>query len=113
MKPISKEQSMMVYSFGNYSAPGFIVHLTRNRASFILQIYMPSILFVVISWISFVIPHDSGERGALVITLLLVVVSMFLAVVAGSPRGKDKKLSNQKNTNKINCFKFSKVSYCN
>jgi len=49
-------------------------------------------MFVLISWISFVIPHDSGERTGMIVTLLLVVVSMYLAVVAASPKGDFYKL---------------------
>ena len=78
----------MEYTSGNYSVTGFEVRLTRATAVFLLQIYMPSAMFVVVSWISFVIPYNSGERGALVVTLLLVIVSMFLAVVSSSPKGK-------------------------
>jgi hypothetical protein len=47
-------------------------------------------MFVLISWIGFVIPHDSGERTGMIVTLLLVVVSMYLAVVAASPKGATK-----------------------
>ncbi len=32
-------------------------------------------------------PHGSGERASLIVTILLVIVSMFLVVVANVPKG--------------------------
>ena len=66
---------------------GFDLVLNRSTGPYILQIYMPSAMFIVVSWISFVIPAQNGERAGLVVTLLLVVVSLYLAVVNTSPRG--------------------------
>ena len=74
----------------NFSVAGIDVWLTRTTSPFLLQFYLPSGMFVLISWISFVVPHDSGERTGMIVTLLLVVVSMYLAVVASSPKGKHK-----------------------
>ena len=71
----------------NYSVTGFEVYMSRSTESFLLQIYLPSAFFVFVSWISFVIPHNGGERGALIVTVLLVIVSMFLSVVGSSPKG--------------------------
>ena len=67
---------------------GFKLNLVRNRNSYLLQLYMPSGMFIIISWISFVIPPENGERAGLAVTLLLVVVSLYLAVVNTSPKGK-------------------------
>ena len=47
-------------------------------------------MFIVISWISFIIPPESGERSGLAVTLLLVIVSMYLAVVRDSPTSNEK-----------------------
>jgi hypothetical protein len=76
----------------NYTLTGLDIWLSRYRTPFLLQFYLPSAMFVLISWISFVIPHDSGERTGMIVTLLLVVVSMYLAVVAASPKGKKLRL---------------------
>ena len=72
----------------NFSLTGIDVWLSRTTTPFLLQFYLPSAMFVLISWISFVIPHDSGERTGMIVTLLLVVVSMYLAVVSSSPKGE-------------------------
>ena len=74
-------------NIGNYSIAGYNMRLVRSKASYVLQIYMPSAMFTIISWISFVIPSENGERAGLLVTLLLVIVSMYLAVVNNSPRG--------------------------
>ena len=75
-------------SFMNYSVTGIDIWLTRNKTPFLLQFYFPSTMFVFTSWVGFIIPYNSGERTGLIVTLQLVVVSMYLAVVASSPKGK-------------------------
>ena len=45
-------------------------------------------MFVVVSWISFLMPLNGGERAGLLVTLFLVLVSMFLQVVTTAPKGK-------------------------
>lgn len=72
----------------NFSLTGIDILLTRTTTPFLLQFYLPSAMFVLISWISFIIPYNSGERTGMIVTLLLVIVSMYLAVVASSPKGK-------------------------
>ena len=72
---------------GNWSVAGFDLKLTRLKGAYILQIFMPSGMFILISWISFVIPPENGERAGLAVTLLLVIVSMYLAIVNTSPKG--------------------------
>ena len=62
--------------------------LERKIVSHLLQIIMPSAMFVVVSWISFLMPLNGGERAGLLVTLFLVLVSMFLTVVTTAPKGK-------------------------
>ena len=89
---IKPEDKYSIDSWGwNYTLTGIDIWLNRYKTPFLLQFYLPSAMFVFISWISFVIPHDSGERTGMIVTLLLVVVSMYLAVVAASPKGKEPK----------------------
>ena len=78
---------MTIYASGNYSVAGFWVVLDRKIASHLLQIIMPSAMFVVVSWISFLMPLNGGERAGLLVTLFLVLVSMFLQVVTTAPKG--------------------------
>jgi len=71
----------------NYTVTGMYVLLYRYKAPFILHFYLPSGMFVLLSWLSFIIPYNQGERTGMLVTLILVMVSMYLAVVAASPPG--------------------------
>ena len=49
--------------------------------------YLPSSLFVVVSWASFLIPSDDIQgRMALLVTLFLVLVNIFNAITTNSPK---------------------------
>merc|ERR1719362_2381390 len=56
--------------------------------SHFLQIFLPSGSFVMVSWISFLMPLDAGERAGLLVTLFLVLVIEFMSVVSTSPKAK-------------------------
>ena len=45
-------------SLGNYSLAGFEMILRRHVSHYIINYYLPSGLFVVVSWISFLVPAD-------------------------------------------------------
>ncbi|XP_037068616.1 glycine receptor subunit alpha-4-like [Pollicipes pollicipes] len=56
------------------------VVLTRKIMFYMMQIYIPSMLFVVVSWISFLIPAEMAQgRMLLTITTMLTMVSLFAA----------------------------------
>ena len=62
---------------GNYSVTGFEMMLTRRMSHYMITYYLPSSLFVVVSWTSFLIPsEDIQGRMALLVTLFLVLVSL-------------------------------------
>ena len=61
---------------GNYSVTGFEMILKRRMSHYMITYYLPSSLFVVVSWTSFLIPSDDIQgRMALLVTLFLVLVS--------------------------------------
>ena len=63
---------------GNYAVCGFSIHMTRKRMQYFVQVYMPSCMFVVASWISFVVnPDIVPGRMALLVTILLVQLNLF------------------------------------
>ena len=72
-----------------FSTAGFKLTLTRNYSKYIISYYLPSFLFVAISWISFLIPPEvvPGRLGML-ITVLLVLVNLFGTVVQTKPPTK-------------------------
>ena len=42
----------------NYSVTGFQLVLTRKMSFYVVTYYLPSGLFVVVSWVSFLIPPE-------------------------------------------------------
>ena len=46
------------FTSGNYSVTGFWIVLERKMTSHLLQMIMPSAMFVIVSWISFLMPLD-------------------------------------------------------
>merc|ERR1712183_735790 len=76
-------------TLGNYSLAGFEMILTRHVSHYIITYYLPSGLFVVVSWISFVVPPDViPGRMALLITLFLVLVNIFNNVTTNTPKAE-------------------------
>ena len=43
---------------GNYSVAGFKLKMERKMTHYVITYYLPSGLFVVVSWASFLIPSD-------------------------------------------------------
>ena len=66
---------------GSYSTVGFRIKLRREYEACVINYYLPSTIFVVVSWISFLIPPDviPGRMG-LLITLLLVLINLFNSI---------------------------------
>ena len=88
IEDLADNEKLTVYASGNYSVSGFYVILERKAFNLVLQFIMPSAMFVVVSWISFFMPLNGGERAGLLVTLFLVLVTMFLQVVTTAPKGK-------------------------
>ena len=52
------EQYYLPQETGNYSVAGFRIVIDRKVSHYIITYYIPSGLFVVVSWASFLIPCD-------------------------------------------------------
>ena len=63
MENLSEEETILNFPSGNYSVTGFWINLERKVMSHFLQIFLPSGSFVMVSWISFLMPLDAGERA--------------------------------------------------
>ncbi|MPC14208.1 Glutamate-gated chloride channel alpha [Portunus trituberculatus] len=62
--------------YGTYPALAFRVHLTRRLSYMLLQVYLPSGLFVVVSFVSLLVPADAiPGRMTLCITTILTMQS--------------------------------------
>ena len=57
MGGLNRTNSVLVS--GNYSVYGFEIKLTRSLGPFILSVYLPSAMFVMMSWVSFFVPPVS------------------------------------------------------
>ncbi|XP_072943372.1 gamma-aminobutyric acid receptor subunit pi-like isoform X9 [Epargyreus clarus] len=69
-----------------HSAARLQIKLSRELRSYLLESYLPSSLFVIISWGSFcVIPEIVPGRMVLLVTTLLSLVTMFDTVSTNSP----------------------------
>jgi hypothetical protein len=55
----------MAYEGKEFSVVSFKIYLKRIRSYYILTTYMPSTLLVFVSWISFAMPVDGGERAGI------------------------------------------------
>ena len=76
------------YDDGNkWSTTGFRIRLRRRRSEFIWNYMFPSGLCVVVSWSTFVLPSKNVEgRIAIMITMILVLVTIFNGVIEKTPR---------------------------
>merc|ERR1719295_927215 len=73
----------------NYSATGFELVLTRKMSFYIVTYYLPSGLFVVVSWISFLVnPEVIPGRMTLLITIFLVLINIFNTIQTNSPQAE-------------------------
>ncbi|TRY78448.1 hypothetical protein TCAL_14393 [Tigriopus californicus] len=71
---------------GNYSITGIEITFTRHKLKYLIVYYLPSGLFVVVSWASFLIPPEVVPgRMAMLITLFLVLINIFNIVTTNSP----------------------------
>jgi len=70
----------------NYSMYALEIHMTRIVTQYLLNVYMPTGVFVIISWVSFIIPVEIiAARVVLLVTLTLVLINMFNKVTEGIP----------------------------
>ncbi|CAH0604810.1 unnamed protein product [Chrysodeixis includens] len=81
-----KSNHIRTFGEGEHSAARMQIKLSRELRSYLLESYLPSSLFVIISWGSFcVIPEIVPGRMVLLVTTLLSLVTMFDTVSTNSP----------------------------
>lgn len=86
IQPLPENKRMVLGSSSNYSAYGFEVLLSRSLGPFILSVYLPSAMFVMMSWVSFFVPPDIvPARIVLLVTLCLVLINMFNSTTTRIP----------------------------
>ncbi|XP_026686531.1 glycine receptor subunit alpha-3-like [Diaphorina citri] len=82
-----KVNRTIYYGEGNHSAARMIITLSREIRSHLVESYLPSTLFVIMSWGSFVVMPEIIVPGRLVllVTTLLSLVTMFDTIRNNSP----------------------------
>jgi len=85
--PLEENDTMLLYGdMGNYSIGGFQFKFKRHMGKYVWNYHFPSGLFVVVSWVSFLInPTVVPGRMGLLVTLFLVLTNMFNSINASSP----------------------------
>ena len=87
-------------SSGDYSVCGFSILLSRKKTQVLFQIYMPSFMFVLASWISFIIKPDVVPgRMSMLVVILLVQINLF-------NNSKDKAPAANKGINAVDLYLF-------
>jgi len=88
--PLENPDRILSYGeLGNFSVAGFEMVLERHLSHYIITYYLPSGLFVVVSWISFMVPPDIiPGRMALLVTLFLVLVNIFNNITTNTPKAE-------------------------
>merc|ERR1719244_2573786 len=86
LEPLPQQYTIVNLPSGHYAACGFQVRLQRKQMQYQIQVYLPSFMFVVTSWVSFLIkPEVVPGRMALLVTLFLVLINIFNSVRESSP----------------------------
>ncbi|KAF6206473.1 hypothetical protein GE061_017706 [Apolygus lucorum] len=80
------EPHIVYYGEGNHSTARMLITMSRELRSHLLESYLPSTLFVIMSWGSFVVmPEVVPGRMVLLVTTLLSLVTMFDTIRNNSP----------------------------
>uniref|UniRef100_A0A182PA07 Kinesin motor domain-containing protein n=1 Tax=Anopheles epiroticus TaxID=199890 RepID=A0A182PA07_9DIPT len=84
--PLDVQRCPVDFSSYNHSSARLEITLSREVKSYLLENYLPSTLFVSISWGSFVVvPEIVPGRMVLLVTTLLSLITMFDTVRNNSP----------------------------
>ncbi|KAM7444363.1 hypothetical protein ABFA07_007032 [Porites harrisoni] len=75
------------YSTGNFTSLAAVLHFKRQLAAYFLQEFIPTILIVAISWVSFWIDKRSvPARVSLGITTVLALTTLMFGIQTSMPR---------------------------
>ena len=81
------DAACMRYGAGNYSRLACEFYFVRSLGYYIIQIYVPSSLIVVLSWVSFWLHRDAAPaRVALGITTVLTMTTLISSTNAALPK---------------------------
>ena len=74
------------YGRNEWAVCGFGIKLERGKSQIMFQVYLPSILVVIVSWISFnVNPSAIPARMGMLVLAFLVLINIFMSVKSTAP----------------------------
>merc|ERR1719244_1380184 len=86
LEPLPQQYTIVNLPSGHYAACGFQVRLQRKQMQYQIQVYLPSFMFVIVSWVSFLVkPEVVPGRMAMLVTLFLVLINIFNSVREQAP----------------------------
>jgi len=93
-RKLSMRRKIVRLTSGSYAACGFEMVLKRKHEPLMYQVYIPCILFVTVSWISFIIdPKVVPGRMSLLVILFLVIINVFNNVKSSAPSASSSTLN--------------------
>merc|ERR1719206_223856 len=84
MRELARDKRTWQGEEKNYSMYGVEILLTRSLYPFIISVYIPSTLLVMLSWISFYLPPDLPRLFLLLLTIL-ILINMLSTVRSSAP----------------------------
>ena len=73
-----------------YSVVGLDIYLTSKHGNFMFTYFIPTFLFTVTSWVSFILPPTNyPSRTSLLVTVFLCQIGMFRSAIADNPSAED------------------------
>jgi len=86
IESLPPDYDTVIIPSGIYAACGFQVRIQRKQMQFVVQVYLPSFMFVIVSWVSFLVkPEVVPGRMAMLVTLFLVLINIFNSVRENAP----------------------------
>jgi hypothetical protein len=85
-EPLSVEERCSGVLGNQFALCGFTISLHRTRVQIFFQVYLISFVFVIVSWVSFLIkPENVAGRMGLLVTIFLVLINIFNAAKSTAP----------------------------
>jgi hypothetical protein len=79
-------KKVMIFPSGTWEYCGFRIHLERIRTKYVAGAYAPSILSVILSWISFIIkPEAIPARIMLLLNIFLMLILLLNDIKSSAP----------------------------
>ena len=92
---------------------GFELTLRRKVSHYIITYYLPSGMFVIVSWISFLVPPEIVPgRMTLLVTVFLVLVNIFNTITTNIPKAEGLTGKKQKVFQKVLEQNFVQNQFC-